>query len=60
LKSVLVENNLMGKAGQIYNVNESGMPLEHHFHFVLAKKGNKNKVQEASSSTNYTRVKKLI
>jgi len=29
LKNVLVENNLMDKPGEIYNVNESGMPLEH-------------------------------
>ena len=38
LKSVLVENNLMDKPGQIYNVDELGMPLEHHSPRVLAKK----------------------
>jgi len=38
LNSVLVENNLMDKPGQIYNVDESGMPLEHRSPFVLAKK----------------------
>ena len=40
LKSVLVENNLMDKPGQVYNVDESGMPLEHRSPRVLAKKGN--------------------
>ena len=39
LKSVLVENNLMDKPGQVYNVDESGMPLEHHSPCALAKKG---------------------
>jgi len=39
LNSVLVENNLMDKPGQIYNVDESGMLLEHRSPFVLAKKG---------------------
>jgi len=31
----------MDKPGQIYNVDESGMPLEHRSPFVLTKKGNK-------------------
>ena len=39
LKSILVDNNLMDKPGQIYNVDESGMPLEHRSPRVLAKKG---------------------
>ena len=29
LKDVLEENNLMDKPSQIYNVDESGMPLDH-------------------------------
>ena len=37
LKSILVDNDLMDKPGQIYNVDESGMPLEHRSR-VLAKK----------------------
>ena len=41
LKSVLIENNLMDKPGQIYNFYESGMPLEHCSPRALAKKGNK-------------------
>ena len=40
LKSILVANNLMDKPGQIYNIDKSGMPLEHHSPRVLAKKGN--------------------
>ena len=47
LKSVLVENNLMDKPGQIYNVDESGMPL-HCSPRVLAKKGPR-KVRYCSS-----------
>ena len=40
LKSILVDNNLMDKPGQIYNVDKSRMPLEHRSPRVLAKKGN--------------------
>lgn len=29
LKGVLQDNNLMNSLGQIYNVDESGMPLNH-------------------------------
>ena len=39
MKSVLVENILMDKPGQVYNVDESRMPLEHRSPCVLAKKG---------------------
>ena len=39
LKSILVDNDLMDKPGQIYNVDESGMPLEHRSPRVLVKKG---------------------
>jgi len=35
LKNVLTENNLIDKPGQIYNVDESGMPLDHR---LIAKK----------------------
>ena len=37
LKSILVEHYLINKPGQIYNINESGMPLEHRSPKVLAK-----------------------
>jgi len=30
LKNVLIENSLMDKPGQIYNVDESEIPLDHH------------------------------
>ena len=40
LKRILVENYLMDKPGEIYNVDKSGMPLEHRPPRVLAKKGN--------------------
>ena len=39
LKDVVEEHGLMDQPGQIYNVDESGMPLEHRPPRVLAKKG---------------------
>ena len=39
LKGVLEENNLMNSPGQIYNVDESGMPLNHRTPKVVAQKG---------------------
>ena len=39
LRNVLTENNLMDKPGQIYNVDESGMPLDHRSPRVIARKG---------------------
>jgi hypothetical protein len=41
LKDVLEEHNLFDKPGQIYNVDESGMPLDHRPPKVLATKGQK-------------------
>ena len=41
LKSILVDNYLMSKSGQIFNVDKSGMPLEHRSPKVVAKKGQK-------------------
>lgn len=37
----LKENNLMNNPSQIYNVNESGMPLDHHPPKVVALKEKK-------------------
>ena len=48
LKSILVDNDLMNKPGQIFNVDESGMPLEHQAPKVVARKGQK-KVRYCSS-----------
>jgi len=48
LKSVLVENNLLDKPECIYNVDESGVPLEHHSPLVIAKRG-QHKVQHYTS-----------
>lgn len=39
LKDLLEENGLMDQPGQIYNVDESGMPFEHRPPRVLARKG---------------------
>ena len=39
LEDVLTENNLADKPSQIYNVDESGMPLDHHPPRILVKKG---------------------
>lgn len=41
LKSVLTDNNLMNSPGQIYNVDETGMPLNHRPPNVVAKRGQK-------------------
>lgn len=41
LKDVLMENKLMESPGQIYNVNETGMPLDHRPPKVVTKKGQK-------------------
>lgn len=39
LREVLYENDLMDKPAQLYNVDETGMPLEHSAPNVIAKKG---------------------
>lgn len=36
LKSVLVGNDLLDKPEYIYNVDEFGVPLEHHFPLMIA------------------------
>ena len=41
LKDVLEENDLMDSPGQIYNVNETGMPLDHQPPKIVTKKGQK-------------------
>ena len=41
LKGILDENKLEDKPGQIYNVDESGIPLDHRSPCVLARKGQK-------------------
>lgn len=41
LKSVLEDNNHMKSPGQIYNVDESGMPLDHRAPKVVTQKGQK-------------------
>jgi len=43
LKSTLKENDLMNKPGQIrvYNVDKSGVTLDHWLPYVLTKKGQK-------------------
>ena len=48
LKSILDENDLLDKPGQIYNVDESGIPLDHRSPRVLTKRGHK-KVRYATS-----------
>ena len=41
LKSILDANNLGDKPGQIYNMDETGIPLDHRSPRVLAKRGQK-------------------
>ena len=48
LKDTLLENHLMEKPAQIYNVDESGMPLDHRPPKVISEKGQK-KVRSRTS-----------
>ena len=48
LKGILEENDLMHKPSQIYNVDETGMPLDHRSPYVLTRKGQR-KVRYCSS-----------
>ena len=48
LKKTLEKNNLMKNPSQIYNVDETGMPLDHHPPKVVAVKGQK-KVRSRTS-----------
>ena len=41
LKSILDDYNLGTKPGQIYNMDETGIPLDHRSPCVLVKKGQK-------------------
>ena len=41
LKSILDDNKLGGKPGQIYNMDESSVPLDHHSPHILARRGQK-------------------
>ena len=41
LKDVLEENDLMDSPGQIYNIDETGMPLDHRPPKIVTKKGQK-------------------
>jgi len=48
LKDVLEKNSLMDKPGQIFNMDESGIPLDHRSPYVLTRRGTK-KVRYCSS-----------
>ena len=52
LKSVLEDNDLLDKPECIYNVDESGVPLEHRFPLVIAKRG-QCKVRYCTSGNNH-------
>ena len=39
LKATLIENDLLNKPAQIYNCDESGLPLDHKMPRVIAKRG---------------------
>ena len=41
LKSIIDDYNLGTKPGQIYNMDETGIPLDHRSPRVLAKRGQK-------------------
>ena len=44
LKNILVDNDLMNKPGQIFNVDESEMLLKHRAPKVVARKGQKSTI----------------
>lgn len=48
LKNLRIENNLMDKPGQIYNVGEPGIPLDHRSPRVEARRG-QSKVRYCTS-----------
>jgi len=41
LRDVLTEHNLLNSPAQIYNVDETGMPMDHRPPRVLTKRGRK-------------------
>jgi len=45
LKTVLTENNLLGKPHQIYNVDEIGMPFEHRPPKVVTSVGGRKRYE---------------
>ena len=51
LKRILDENKLVDKPGQIYNMDESGIPLDHRSPCVLARKGQKKSTGNKSQIT---------
>lgn len=50
LKKTLLENNLMGNPAQIYNVDESGLPLDHCPAKVVSHKGQKKVCSRTSGN----------
>ena len=48
LKTTLTENNLLDKPSQLYDVDETGMPLDHKLPKLVAHKGQK-KVRSKTS-----------
>jgi len=42
LKNILTEHDLLDRPGQIYNVDESGIPLDHRSPHILTKRGKKS------------------
>ena len=52
LKEVMEENDLMDKPGQIYSVDESGMPLDHRPPRILTTKGEKKVRYRTSGNKN--------
>ena len=43
LRDVLTEHNLLNSPMQVYNVDETGMPLDHHPPRDLTKRGQEKK-----------------
>ena len=60
LKSILVDNDLMNKPGQIFSVDECGMLLEHRSPKVVAKKSRKKRNCTAGNKSQVMTVVRCI
>lgn len=58
LKTILLDNGLMDKPANIYNVDETGLPLNNKPGYVLAAKGSKDvhKVTSGEKGENFTAI----
>ena len=60
LKDVLLEHNLLDSPAQIYNVNETGMPLDHRAPKVMTMRGQKKVQCRTSGNKNQITVRACV